>query len=234
MEKSVRSLAATVLVVLTVAASLTAQNRPSAPLTGEEIQRLIIRGEPADHARLSAHFGALADQYAADAKRHATMQPAFAGNTKLAHMAASQAAHCRQLTRRNEESAALLRELAGHHSKQAGGVTSDPPRGSERFQGTGAVRVPPDAELTKLAETAETAADHRTLEAYFTSIAVRYESEAKDSAAYARSWRTLTKNPSAPALATRWDNLAKLQRDSAAEARAAAATHNKHASAMKK
>lgn len=233
MKMLVRSFATALLVALTLAASSTAQDRPRAALTGEEIQRLIIRGEPADHARLSAHFGALADQYAADAKRHATMQPAFAGNTKLAHMATSQAAHCRQLTSRNEESAALLRELAEHHSKQAAGVTSDPPRGSERFQGADAVRVPSDRELARLAEIAETAADHRALEAYFTSIAHRYESEAKDSAAYARSWRSLTKNPSAPALATRWDNLARQQRESAAEARAAASLHKEHAKVVR-
>lgn len=215
-------------VALLATPGLVAQGPATGTLTTTEIQQLIIRGEPADHAKLSAHFGALADQYAADAKRHATMQPAFAGNTKLAHMAASQAAHCQQLARRNEESAATLRALAEHHQKEAAGVPSTPPAGSEQFQGGAGARVPNDAELAKLAATAETAADHRALESYFTTMATRYDRDARDSAQYARSWRSLTKNPSAPALAARWDGLAKQQRASAEEARAAAAMHKDH------
>lgn len=212
---------------------LIAQGPAKGALTTAEIQQLIIRGEPGDHTKLSTHFAALADQYAADAKRHAAMRPAFAGNTKLAHMAASQAAHCQQLARRNEESAATLRALADHHRKEAAGVPSTPPPGSERFQSGEGARVPSDAELARLAGTAETAADHRALESYFATIATRYDREARDSEQYARSWRSLTKNPSAPALAVRWDGLAKQQRASAEEARAAAAMHKEHARTAK-
>lgn len=223
-----KTLFASFIVALTLAAAavlstvpLTAQDKP---LNMAEVQRLIASGQPADHARLAAHFGALADRYAADAKRHATMQPAFAGNPKLAYLAPTQAAHCRQLATRNEASAATLRELAAHHSKEAAGTPSEPPRGSERFQGE--APIPSDAELIKLAASAETAADHRALERYFTVIAERYDRDAKESVTYARSWRGLTKNPSAPALATRWEGLAKQQQESAAEARAAAKLHH--------
>ncbi len=82
------------LAALSLASSLIAQNAPPASLSEADVRQLIVRGQPADHARLSAHFTALAERYASEAKRHASMQPAFAGNTKLAHLAASQAAHC--------------------------------------------------------------------------------------------------------------------------------------------
>lgn len=205
---------------------LGAQSKPQAPLTTAEIQQLITRGQPADHARLSTHFTAMADRYAAEGKRHATMQPAFSGNAKLAHMAASQAEHCRQLAASNQESASLLRELAAHHAKEAAGAASQPPAGSERFQN--APRVPSDAELNKLAANASSAADHSALTAYFTTMATQYEREAKESTAFAASWRRQTRVPTAPMLAERWERLAKQQTAAAAEARAAANAHRDH------
>lgn len=212
-----------------MAQSVVAQSTP-ALLTEAEVRQLIVRGAPADHARLSAHFTALADRYAADAKRHDTMGQAFAGNTKLAHMAASQQAHCRQMGARDLEAAATLRELAAHHTKQAAGAASEPPKGSQRFEGgPAAPPVPTDAELTRLAAAAETAADHRALEGYFTTLAARYEKDARESAAFAASWRGMTRDPSAPNVAARWDRLARQQRDAAAEARAAATMHKDHA-----
>ncbi|MGE0444095.1 MAG: hypothetical protein AB7P99_02625 [Vicinamibacterales bacterium] len=231
MRKATYVLGIVVSAAVVAATGLSAQDKPAAPLSSAEVRQLITRGQPADHARLSAHFAAQADRYAADARRHSTMQPAFSGNSKLAHMAASQAAHCKQLAERNSESAALLKELAAHHAKESAGAVSAPPKGSERFQG--AARVPSDPELAKLAGSAATAADHATLERYFTAIAAQYEREAKESAAFAASWRTATRNASSPALAARWERLAKQQSDSAAEARAAAAMHKGHQTAAK-
>jgi len=228
--RSVRSVLLAALAAFATASRLVAQ---STPLSEDEVRQLIVRGEPADHARLNAHFTAIADRYAADAKRHEAMGQAFAGNTKLAHMAASQREHCRQLSARNLESAASLQELAAHHAKQATGQASSPPRGSERLEGAGGGRIPSDGELTKLSASAESGADHRALEGYFTGLAARYDREAKESAAFAASWRGMTRNPSAPALATRWDTLAKQQRSAAVEARDAAKMHRDHAAGAK-
>lgn len=230
-SNAVYTLGLAVLVALGLNSGLLAQPKPAAPLSAADVQQLITRGQPADHARLSAHFTALADRYSAEAKRHASMQPAFAGNAKLAHMAASQAAHCKQLAARNQESAGVLRELAAHHSKESSGAASTLPAGSERFQG--AVKVPADAELTKLAASAGTAADHSALSGYFSTLAAQYEQDARNSAAFAASWRGMTKNPSAPALAAKWERLAKQQNESAAEAKAAAAMHKDHAASAK-
>lgn len=221
------------LAALTPTPDLIAQNSPSALLNETEVRQLSARGEPVDHARLSTHFETMALRYAADAKRHESMGQAFSGNSKLAHIAASQREHCRQLGARNLESAALLRELAAHHTRLAAGAASNPPKGSERFEAGAGARTPTDAELTRLAATAETGADHRVLEGYFTSLAARYERESKESAAHAVSWRGMTRNPSAPAFAANWDRLARQQRESAAEARAAAAMHKEQATTAK-
>lgn len=193
---------------LTPESHLIAQNSPSVPLNEAEVRQLIVRGEPADHARLSTHFTAMAQQYTTDAKRHESIGQAFSGNTKLAHIAVSQQEHCRQLSSRNLESVATFRELAAHHTKLAAGAVSVPPKASERIESGSGARVPTDAELTRLATTAE-------------------------SAAYASSWRGMTRNPSAPALAANWDRLVRQQRESATEARAAAAMHNQQATTAK-
>ena len=228
-----RSLVVVALATLTPASNLSAQNTPSALLNEAEVRQLIVRGEPADHARLSTHFTAMAQRYTTDATRHEAMGQAFSGNTKLAHMAASQREHCRQLSARNLESAATLRELAAHHSKLAAGTASDPPKGSERFESSPDARVETDAELARLAATAETAADHRALDGYFTVLAARYDREANESAAYAKTWRGMTRNPSAPGVAATWDRLARQQREAATEARAAAAMHKEQATRAK-
>lgn len=228
----VRSLTLATLVALAVPSVPGAQTTPApATLASGDIQQLIARGQPADHARLSAHFASLANRYEAEARRHAGMQPAFTGNAKLSHLATSQAAHCKQLAATNQESARILRDLAAHHATQATGAASQPPAGSDRFQG--ATRVPSDAELNKLAATASTAADHGTLASYFTALVTQYEREAKESAAYAASWRAQTRVPSAASLAARWEQLAKQQGAAAAEARAAAAAHRDHVKAAK-
>ena len=65
-----RSLSIAAIVVLTFAVSVAAQEKPSGPLNSVEVQQLVKRAEPGDNARLAAHFTALADRYAAEAKRH--------------------------------------------------------------------------------------------------------------------------------------------------------------------
>lgn len=215
---------------LTMSSQAVAQTAPPSLLSDVEVRQLIARGEPGDHARLSEHFTILAQRYEADAKRHESMGRAFSGNPKLAAMATSQREHCRQLSARNLESAATLRELVTHHTKLASGQPNDPPSGAERFERGAGSPAPSDETLMRLAGVAETASDHRLLEEYFTSLASRYEQEAKTSSAFAASWQAGgSKNPSASRLAAQWDRLARQQRASAIEARAAAALHKQQA-----
>jgi hypothetical protein len=68
-----------VFILLMSAGVATAHVPPSAVLNSFEVQRLVPSAERVDHARLSAHFAALADQHAADARRHAAMGRALTG-----------------------------------------------------------------------------------------------------------------------------------------------------------
>ena len=65
------------LAFFTFAGGAAAQTRSPAVLNSLEVRELITRAEPADHARLEVHFAVLAEQYAADAKRHSAMALAF-------------------------------------------------------------------------------------------------------------------------------------------------------------
>ena len=158
----VRALSVAALVALSFPPDVAAQGQSPAPLSEAQVQELISRGQPADHARLRAHFNELAEQSAAEAKRHASMQQSFAGNTKLAHMATSMAAHCKRLQDLNQTAAATLRELATEHGTLAAGAVYEPPQGGTRPQVDKG--VPSDNELANLAANATSAADHRKLE----------------------------------------------------------------------
>ena len=75
-----RSLSIAAIAILTFAGSVAAQEKPSGLLNTLEVQQLVKRAEPGDNARLAAHFTALADRYAAEAKRHTSMAQSFVGN----------------------------------------------------------------------------------------------------------------------------------------------------------
>lgn len=233
----VRSLSFLTLVFMVSGAgsnlSLTAQGKSPDPLTASEVQQLVSRAEPADHARLRSHFAALADQDAADAKRHHAMQQAYAGNTKLAHIASSMSAHCKRLADLSLESAATLRELSAEHGKLAAGVASEAARAGVPDSKNVATPSSSEKELIDLAAGGSSAADHRRLEQYFSTLATRYDREAADHAAYAKSWKATTKVANAPAIAAHCDRVAAQRREASKDARAAASMHKEHAATAK-
>ena len=57
----IRALSLAAIATLAFSGTPTAQDKPSALLNTLEVQRLVARALPADHARLGAHFAALAD-----------------------------------------------------------------------------------------------------------------------------------------------------------------------------
>lgn len=189
-------------------------------LNAVEVQKLIANGEPADNAQLSAHFTALSDRYAAEAKRHEAMAKSFAGNPNR-NTGAGMSVHCRQLAELNNQSAATLRELATHHRKLAGGVPSTPPRAGARFQAGADARQPTDQELTAWAAKANTPADHRGLAEYFQTAARRYTADANAHATIAASYR----GTKIAQVATIYDRVVANARESAKEATAAADMH---------
>ena len=198
-------------------------------LNALEVRTLVASSEPADNARLSAHFAALADGYAADAKRHNAMAQAFIAAPTRRTPTNTAADHCKRLATLNTQSADTLRELAAYHEKLAAGTLSTPPKGGARFQsGTGAPE-PTDTELSALAAKASTPADHHALEEYFLTAAKRYTADASEHLAMAQAYRG-TRIAQA---ATHCDRLVALSRDEAKEATAAAEMHKQLAGVVR-
>ncbi|HKY19911.1 MAG TPA: hypothetical protein VJM31_01715 [Vicinamibacterales bacterium] len=216
----VHSLSVAALVLLVFAGNAVAQTKSTGLLNTLEVQQLVKRAEPADHARLGAHFTALGDRYAAEATRHMAMAQSYVGNPK-GNLAAGMSVHCKRLADLNTQSATTVRELAAHHQKVATGAPSVVPSDSARFEGGAGAAKPTEKELTALAAKAETPADHHALEEYFLTLAKRYTSEANAHVALAQTYRG-TRIAQAAVLQ---DRLVELSRDAAKEANEAAAMH---------
>jgi len=214
------SLSLTAVALLTLAGSVSAQDKTPALLNTLEVQQLVKRAESGDNARLAAHFTALAERYTAEAKRHTSMAQSFVGNPSR-NLGTGMSAHCKRLADLNTQSATELRELARYHQKLATGATAAPPAGGARFEGGAGAPVPTDQELSAMAAKAGTPADHRALEEYFVTLAKRYTADANEHMATANTYRG-TRIAQA---AVHCDQLVKLSRDGAKEATEAAAMH---------
>jgi len=225
----IRSLSLAALALLALAEIAPAQNQSPALLNTLEVQQLVKRGEPGDNARLGAHFTALADRYATEAKRHTSMSQSFIGNP-IRNLGTGMSAHCKQLAALNTQSETTLRELATYHRGLAGGAApATPPAGGSRFEGGAGARVPTDQELNAMAAKAGTPAEHHALEEYFLTLAKRDATEATEHVTLAQSYRG-TRIAQA---AVHHDRLAGLARDSAKEATAAAEMHKQLANVAK-
>lgn len=218
---TVRALSIGALALLALAGTAAAQTTSSAVLNALELQELIKRAEPADHARLGVHFAVVAEQHALDARRHRAMADAFIASPTRRTAANSAADHCKRLERLNLQSAETLRELAAHHEALAAGKTSSAPRDAARFEAGAGASAPTTEELTALAAKASTPADHRGLGEYFQTLAKRYTAEANDHAAMAHAYR----GTRVAQAATHCDRLVTLSRESAKEANAAVDMH---------
>ena len=215
-----RSLSIAAIAVLTFAVSVAAQEKPSGLLNTLEVQQLVKRAEPGDHARLAAHFTALADGHVAEVKRHMSMSQSFAGHPSR-NLGTGMSAHCKQLADLNTQSATELRDLATYHQKLAAGAAAAVPTTGTRFEGGTGARTPTVQELNALAAKASTPADHHSLEEYFLTLAKRYTADANEHAATANTYRG-TKIAQA---AVHCDSLVRLSKDEAKEATAAADMH---------
>ena len=217
-----RTLSIAAFALLTFVGGATAQTTAPAVLNSLEVQQLITRAAPADHARLGAHFSVLAEQRAADAKRHSAMAQAYTGSSNLRTPAnSSGAVHCTRLEQLSLQSAATLRELAAHHDGLAAGQASAVPRGTSGFESGAGAPAPTAASLGAMAAQATTPADHRALEEYFLTSAKRYTADATQHSATAKTYRG-TRIAQA---GDHCDRLVTQSRELAKEATAAAAMH---------
>jgi hypothetical protein len=207
--------------VLAFAVTAIAQDRPSGLLNSVEVRQLVTRGEPGDQARLSAHFKALSERYSAEARRHTAMAQSFTGNPSR-NLGTGMSAHCKQLATLNTQSATTLRELGAYHEKLASGSPATPPAGGAPFAGGLGAPEPTESELNALAAKASTPAEHRALEEYFLTLAKRYTAEANEHV----TWEQVYRGTRMASAAVHYDRLARLSRDAAKEANAAAEMHN--------
>jgi hypothetical protein len=216
----VRALSGVAALILTFAGSAAAQDKPSALLNTLEVRQLVARAEPADNLRLSAHFNALRDRYAAEANRHTSMSQSFVGNPSH-NLGAGMSVHCKRLADLNTQSATTVRELAAFHEKLAAGASAVLPAGSEQFQAGAGAREPNDKDLNALAAKASTPAEHHALEEYFRTLARRYDVDANEHATIAGALRGTRIEHAAIS----HSRLAELARDAAKEANEAAEMH---------
>jgi hypothetical protein len=215
-----RSFVLATAALVAAAGTLAAQERPNGLLNVLEVQQLVARGEPADNGRLAAHFSALADRYTGEAKRHRTMSQSFIGNPSR-NLGLGMSAHCKRLADLNTQEATTVRELIAYHEKLAVGAPATLPLDGARFQGGAGAPEPNEKALNALAAKASTPADHKALEEYFVTLAKRYTRAADEHVTRSATYRG-TRIAQASAIQ---DHLARLARDSAGEAAAAADMH---------
>jgi len=209
-----------IVAVFASAGTAAARTQSATLLNTVEVRQLVSRGAPADNARLSAHFTAVADRFAAEARRHIAMSQSFAGNPSKG-FGGGMSVHCKALASLNTQSEKTARELASYHSNLAGGIAATPPVGGTELQAGAGAPEPTEKELTALAAKATTAAEHHALEEYFQMLAKRYAGQADEHVALAQAYRG-TKLATA---AVHHDHLAKLARDESKEATKAAQMH---------
>jgi hypothetical protein len=222
----IRSVALGVLVVA-LAASTAAAQTASPILNVLEVRTLVASTDPADHSRLSTHFTAVAERYAADARRHTAMAQAY-GSYGGRRLSTDPATHCRRLAELASRSAEDVRALAAHHQKLAQGIASVPPKSAAKYQAGAGAAAPSERDLLALAAKAGTPAEHAALEEYHRTLAKDYSADAETHVAMAGAYRTLARTPAGDP-AAHCDRLVRELREAAAEARVAADNHKEMA-----
>jgi hypothetical protein len=217
----IRMLGGGALALVILASETHAQNAPSPILNALDVQKMVASTDPADNARLSTHFAALADRYTREAARHNAMAQTFLAAPTRRTPTNSAADHCKRLAALNTTSANTVRELAAYHEKLAAGTPATLPKGGARFHAGAGAPEPNDDQLSALAAKATTPADHLALEEYFRTAAKRYTTDASEHQAMAQAYRG-TRIAQA---AAHCDRLVTLSRDEAKEATAAAEVH---------
>ena len=183
------------------------------------LERLMASDMPADHAKVSAHFVALADRYTAEAAFHEQMAQSYTSNP-TAKRSRDVNVHCEKLAKLNREAAGTARMLAEHHQKMAAGTAPSLPTAAEALASVAPAPTP--QQLTTLAATASSAADHKALAQYYRGLQTTYTAEAKEHSRLAMYYS----GTKARADAAHCERLARLSKDAAVEAGLVADLHS--------
>ena len=209
--------------ILLMAGSATAQTA-SGLLNSLEVKKLVTEGTPAANATLAKHFAAVADKYTAEAASHTAMANAYTGNPNHS-LSGNMSVHCKKLADLATASAKTAREMVTYHDNLAAGASAEAPKGAAAFDAGAGAPAPTTEELRRMAASARTPADHRALEEYFLTVAKQDTADAKEHAAMANSFRVSGQRRGSEFAAMHCDSLAKISRDAAKEAEAAATMH---------
>ena len=220
--KSFSRLALAAVAVL-VSATLAIAQTPSGLVNKLEVQKLVAAGTPEANATLAGHFAALADSYTAEAARHKDMAQAYRAGSPRSPVSGA-VAHCDRLATLATESAAEAREMVTYHEQLAGGNAATAPKNAGEFHGGKGAPEPTAVDLHHLAMMARTRAEHLSLQEYFATLATKNTAEAEDYTTMAKAYRAGVRKGIYDAAVT-FDRLARIARDAAKEAAAAASLH---------
>jgi hypothetical protein len=219
---SVARLALTAMAVVATA-HVTSAQAPSDVFNTPDVQKLVSAGTPERNIQLAGHFAAMSNAYLADAARHNEMAKAYAANP-AAGVATALARRAARLGEIAAAAATAAHEMARYHERLAGVAAPAAAAGTAGIHLVTATSQPTASPIDHLALSARTPADHHALEAYFAALAKTATADAdthvRMSVAYRSGVRTAKKDPG-----LQCELLAKLAREAAQEAKAAALLH---------
>jgi len=213
-----------VAAVVVLVADTSAARAQSWMLNRLEVQRLVAMNTSDAHARLSKHFIALAETYAADAARYAARATPAIGNPN--HGVGIDTAVRR--TQQADDAARLAdaaRAMTAYHQLLSVGAAAVPPPARTQFDGGAGAPAPTQFELNELARRARTPADHRVLAEYYLTLGARDTVLANEHAQMANMHRGSGQRRASQTAAMLCDRMARLSREAATRAAAAALLH---------
>ena len=189
-----------------------------------EVQRLVTVNTPEAHARLSKHFITLAEAYTADAARYAARANGFIGNPNHGSGVNTDVRR-RQQAEDAVRRAEAARAMVVYHQLLSVGAAAVPPQTRAQFDGGAGAPAPTQVELNELARRARTATDHRVLAEYYLTLQTRETALADEHARMANMHRVSGERRASETAAMQCDRLARLSREAATHASAAASVH---------
>jgi hypothetical protein len=194
-----------------------------------EVQRLVEVNTAEAHARLSKHFIALTETYRADAARYTARAQGFVSNPNHGSGVNTDVRRIQQAqdaARRAE----ATRAMVVYHQLLSVGAAAVPPPDRAQFDGGDGAAAPTQVELSELARRARTPADHRVLAEYYLTLETRETALANEHARMASMHRVSGERRAAEIAAIYCDRMARLSREAAKHASAAASVHRQLAS----
>jgi hypothetical protein len=206
-----------VVAILLAAAALTAAPQGTAGhvLNEAELRQAMSATGGPDHAKLAAHYTALAARYAADSAMHAEMAKWYSSNTSRAG-GPDMRTHCAALANLSAGMEKSARELAKFHMESGGATAKPSPSGAMGGDMASHAKM-------REAEKAPAPSDHAAVAAHFTRLADRYTADAKMHDAMAAMYRT----GRTAGMVDHCERLARDARAAAKEAREAAGQHTR-------